>query len=68
MAAGGPQPSEVRLRVTKPPVVVSGHALGSTEHRETASQLNGLIIIDKLIMMGGGGERGTPLPGEVQEV
>lgn len=32
----------------------------STEHQETASQLNGLIIIDRLIMKGGGGgERGS---------
>lgn len=27
MVAGGLQPSEVRLMVTKPPVVLSGHAL-----------------------------------------
>lgn len=51
--AGGLQSSEVRLTVTKPPVVLGGHALKSTEHQETASQLHVfLIIINTLIMKG----------------
>lgn len=65
---GGRRPSAIRSEV-------DGHqttccrqrsCTWSTEHRETASQLNGLTIIDRLIMKGGGGERDTPLPGDVE--
>lgn len=57
---GGRRPSAIRSKVDGLQTTCCRRSCTcSTEHQETASQLNGLIIIDRLIMKGGGGERGS---------